>query len=162
MCAALAEQEPWWKPGSQHGYHPLTYGFLVGEVIRRVSGRTVGEMFREDIAQRLDVDYHIGLDLPDSDRFHTQVFMIAMNRDAYQSLPIELQEVIDRNSGHGIAQWLATIWMDNEEPGIKLARESGELILLPREDALELRRKLDTDLTARWVASMQVFTVAAA
>ena len=62
MCAALAEQEPWWKPGTQHGYHPLTFGFLVGEVIRRAGGRSVGQMFREDVAEPLEADFHIGLD----------------------------------------------------------------------------------------------------
>lgn len=61
MCAALAESEPWWKPGSQHGYHPVTYGFLVGEVIRRATGKTVGQLFREDVAEPLQADYHIGL-----------------------------------------------------------------------------------------------------
>ena len=62
LCEALAEQEPWWKPGTQHGYHPLTFGFLVGEVIRRVGGRSVGQMFREDVALPLEADFHIGLD----------------------------------------------------------------------------------------------------
>lgn len=41
MTAALAAQEPWWEPGTGHGYHALTFGHLVGEVIRRASGRTV-------------------------------------------------------------------------------------------------------------------------
>ena len=101
------------------------------------------------------VDYHIGLDLPNTDRFQTQVFVIAMNRDSYRSLPPDLQAVIDRNSGHGIAQWLATTWMNNEEPGIRLAEESGELTLLPRDEAIELRRGFDVDVTERWVATMQ-------
>ncbi len=61
MCAALAATEPWWTPGTQHGYHPMTFGFLVGEVIRRIDGRTVGQVFREDVARPLDADYHIGL-----------------------------------------------------------------------------------------------------
>jgi CubicO group peptidase (beta-lactamase class C family) len=61
MTAALAEQEPWWEPGTKHGYHALTYGYLVGEVIRRASGCTVGEWFREHVAGPLDADYHIGL-----------------------------------------------------------------------------------------------------
>ncbi|MCP4908267.1 MAG: beta-lactamase family protein [bacterium] len=61
MCEALAETEPWWKPGSKHGYHPVTYGFLVGEVIRRVAGKSVGQLFREDVAQPLGADFHIGL-----------------------------------------------------------------------------------------------------
>ncbi len=61
MTEALAEQEPWWEPGTRHGYHALTYGWLVGEVIRRVSGRTVGEYFREQIAKPLGLDTYIGL-----------------------------------------------------------------------------------------------------
>ncbi|MBW2316048.1 MAG: beta-lactamase family protein [Deltaproteobacteria bacterium] len=60
MVAALAEQEPWWEPGTKHGYHALTFGFLVGEVIRRASGKTVGEWFREHVSGPLDADYHIG------------------------------------------------------------------------------------------------------
>ena len=61
MCAALAETEPWWEPGKQHGYHPMTFGFLVGEVIRRVANKSVGTMFREEIAEPLGADFHIGL-----------------------------------------------------------------------------------------------------
>jgi CubicO group peptidase (beta-lactamase class C family) len=77
MCAALAEQEPWWKPGTQHGYHPLTYGFLVGEVIRRAGGRSVGQMFREDVAEPLEADFHIGLDAVHDDRVSNLIGGIA-------------------------------------------------------------------------------------
>lgn len=61
MCAALAATEPWWPPGSKHGYHPMTFGFLVGEVIRRARGKTVGQLLREEVAAPLGADYHIGL-----------------------------------------------------------------------------------------------------
>ena len=61
MTAALAEMEPWWEPGSKHGYHALTFGWLVGEVVRRISGKSVGAFFRDEIAAPLDVDAHIGL-----------------------------------------------------------------------------------------------------
>jgi CubicO group peptidase (beta-lactamase class C family) len=61
MAAALAEQEPWWEPGTRHGYHALTFGYLVGEVIRRVSGVSVGTFFRENVAGPLGADFHIGL-----------------------------------------------------------------------------------------------------
>src|SRR5690606_34425284 len=47
MTGALAAQAPWWEPGTRHGYHALTFGHLVGEVIRRASGRTVGAWFRD-------------------------------------------------------------------------------------------------------------------
>jgi CubicO group peptidase (beta-lactamase class C family) len=52
MAAALAAQRPVWEPGTAHGYHGRTYGWLVGEVIRRVSGRSVGRFFAEEIAGR--------------------------------------------------------------------------------------------------------------
>jgi len=61
MTAALAAQEPWWEPGTGHGYHVNTFGFLVGEVIRRVTGSTVGTMLREEVAGPLGADVHIGL-----------------------------------------------------------------------------------------------------
>jgi len=61
MVAALERQEPWWEPGSMHGYHSRTFGWLVGELIRRVDGRSVGTFFRQEVAEPLGVDFHIGL-----------------------------------------------------------------------------------------------------
>jgi len=68
MTQALAAETPWWEPGTQHGYHPVTFGFLVGEVIRRVSGKTVGTFFREEVAEPLDADFQIGLPAEDDAR----------------------------------------------------------------------------------------------
>ena len=61
VCTALAEQKPSWEPGSQHGYHAVTYGWLVGEVIRRVSGRRIGTYLHEEVAEPLGLDLWIGL-----------------------------------------------------------------------------------------------------
>jgi CubicO group peptidase (beta-lactamase class C family) len=61
MTAALAAQRPAWEPGTGHGYHGRTYGWLVGEVIRRVSGRSVGTFFAEEIAGPAGLDFYIGL-----------------------------------------------------------------------------------------------------
>jgi CubicO group peptidase (beta-lactamase class C family) len=61
MTTALANEEPWWKPGECLGYHALTFGFLVGELIRRVSGQSVGRYFRENVAEPLGADFYIGL-----------------------------------------------------------------------------------------------------
>lgn len=60
MTEALARQKPWWEPGTKHGYHALTYGYLVGEVIRRVAGKTVGAYFRDEIATPLGIEFYIG------------------------------------------------------------------------------------------------------
>lgn len=57
----LAEQAPRWEPGTQAGYHAITQGYLVGEVVRRVDGRSLGTFFREEIAEPLGADFHIGL-----------------------------------------------------------------------------------------------------
>ncbi len=61
MTRTLAEQEPFWKPGTMHGYHGLTFGWLVGEVVRRVSGKSLGTFFREEVAEPLGLDFWIGL-----------------------------------------------------------------------------------------------------
>jgi len=62
MCAALAAQEPWWEPGTKHGYHAITFGYLIGEVIRRITGKTIGTYLRDEIAGPLKIDLHIGVD----------------------------------------------------------------------------------------------------
>lgn len=58
----LAGQAPQWAPGTAAGYHSITQGFLVGEVVRRVTGRSLGTFFAEEIAGPLGADFHIGLD----------------------------------------------------------------------------------------------------
>ena len=58
---ALAQQTPHWEPGSRHGYHATTYGWLVGEVIRRITGKSVGTYFHDEIAAPLGLDFWIGL-----------------------------------------------------------------------------------------------------
>ena len=57
----LAAQAPWWEPGTASGYHAITQGYLVGEVVRRISGKSLGTFFREEVAGPLDADFHIGL-----------------------------------------------------------------------------------------------------
>jgi CubicO group peptidase (beta-lactamase class C family) len=59
--ARLAVTEPWWEPGTRSGYHPLTYGFLVGEVIRRITGLLPGEFLYQEITGPLGIDFTIGL-----------------------------------------------------------------------------------------------------
>jgi CubicO group peptidase (beta-lactamase class C family) len=68
MTDALAAEEPWWEAGSRHGYHAITFGYLVGEVIRRITGKSVGSYFRDEIAAPLQIDAHIGLEARDDSR----------------------------------------------------------------------------------------------
>lgn len=61
VVEALAAQAPFWEPGTSHGYHALTYGWLAGELVRRVDGRTIGRYFAEEVAEPLGLDFWIGL-----------------------------------------------------------------------------------------------------
>jgi CubicO group peptidase (beta-lactamase class C family) len=61
VIEALENQHPGWEPGAQHGYHATTYGWLVGEIIRRVTGKSVGTYFREIAGDPLELDFWIGL-----------------------------------------------------------------------------------------------------
>jgi CubicO group peptidase (beta-lactamase class C family) len=57
----LAREEPWWEPGTKHGYHAITFGWLVGEVVRRISGKSLGTYFRDEIAKPLVAEAYIGI-----------------------------------------------------------------------------------------------------
>lgn len=61
IVEALAAQRPIWVPGEEFGYHATTYGWLVGEVVRRISGRSIGQFFHEEVATPLGLDFWIGL-----------------------------------------------------------------------------------------------------
>ncbi len=61
MVAALEKEEPFWAPGTRNGYHGLTFGWLVGEVVRRVSGRSLGTFFQDEVARPLGLAFWIGL-----------------------------------------------------------------------------------------------------
>jgi CubicO group peptidase (beta-lactamase class C family) len=61
MVALLAAQEPFWQPGTRNGYHLFTFGWTVGELVRRISGRSLGTFFREEVAHPLGLEFDIGL-----------------------------------------------------------------------------------------------------
>lgn len=61
MCDALAGQRAYWAPGARHGYHVMSFGFLVGEAIRRATGLGVGEALHRELAGPIGADFHIGL-----------------------------------------------------------------------------------------------------
>jgi len=68
VIAALEQQRPSWEPGTAHGYHATTWGWLVGEVVARVTGTSVGTAFRRQVAEPLGLDFSIGLQASDESR----------------------------------------------------------------------------------------------
>ena len=69
----LARQEPWWEPGTASGYHSTTMGYLLGELVRRISGQSLGTFFRTEVAEKLGADFHIGL--PETERERLATFL---------------------------------------------------------------------------------------
>ncbi|MGP3977869.1 serine hydrolase domain-containing protein [Streptomyces sp. 8N114] len=97
MATALAAQRPLWAPGTAHGYHGRTWGWLVGEVIRRVSGRTPGRFFADDIATPLGLDFFIGLPASERDRVSRMVYQqpeVDFTTAPPESIPEELRELV--------------------------------------------------------------------
>ncbi len=66
--SALAAQAPWWTPGTQSGYHAVTQGYLLGEVYRRITGLSFGELLRSEFTEPLGADFHVGLHESHEDR----------------------------------------------------------------------------------------------
>lgn len=70
----MSAMEPWWEPGTLHGYHALTFGWTVGELVRRISGRSLGEFLRDELAGPLGADFSIGLPESEEGRVAPMVF----------------------------------------------------------------------------------------
>jgi len=98
LASALAGLAPMWEPGTASGYHPLTWGYIAGELVRRVSGRSLGQVLREDICEPLTIDFQIGL--PDAE--HGRVAEMVRPRD----LP-ELGEITAPRRAAFLTRWAA-------------------------------------------------------
>ncbi|MFE0591043.1 serine hydrolase domain-containing protein [Micromonospora echinospora] len=94
VVAALAAQAPAWQPGTAHGYHGLTYGWLVGEVVRRVSGRSLGTYFAEEIAEPLGLDFWIGLPATEAHRVSRLVEQPVAPPALTREVPEALRDVL--------------------------------------------------------------------
>jgi CubicO group peptidase (beta-lactamase class C family) len=66
--SVLARQKPWWEPGTASGYHAVTQGYLIGEILRRITGTSIGKWFASEVAGPLGADFHIGLPASEDSR----------------------------------------------------------------------------------------------
>jgi len=100
MADALAAETPWWEPGSSSGYHALTYGYLVGEVLRRVTGRRLGTFFRDEVAAPLGADFHIGLPASEDSRVAEMVPPTAEETAAGPSAAVDPESLLGKVLGN--------------------------------------------------------------
>jgi CubicO group peptidase (beta-lactamase class C family) len=110
----LAAQEPWWEPGTASGYHGTTQGYLVGEVVRRIDGRSLGTFFREEIAEPLGADFQIGFG-PEHDQRVAQLIPPAGAATANWA-PSELQINMATNPQMDVLEALTRDWRAAEIP----------------------------------------------
>lgn len=96
MVDALAAQTPNWTPGTAHGYHGRTFAWLVGEVIRRATGRTVGRILAEDIAGPFGIDFFIGVPAAERHRVSRLVFAPTVDVSSVpeEMIPEELRPMV--------------------------------------------------------------------
>jgi CubicO group peptidase (beta-lactamase class C family) len=95
----LAAQEPWWEPGTEAGYHAITQGYLIGEVVRRITGSTIGTFFAEEVAGPLGADFFIGTPASADDRV---LPLIAPSREATEKIAATFGEIGLRTLGNPI------------------------------------------------------------
>ena len=96
IVEALEVQEPLWEPGTAHGYHAVTFGWVVGELIRRVDGRGLGQFFAEEIAGPLGLEFWIGL--PESEEHRVAPVIGSLVPDGSE-IPPELKEMFEQFIG---------------------------------------------------------------
>jgi len=82
MCSAIAASEPWWEPGTKIGYHAYTFGYLVGEIIRRATGKKISQILLEEVAGPLGVGHELYFGMPRAEQHRLAVLEDAQVADA--------------------------------------------------------------------------------
>jgi CubicO group peptidase (beta-lactamase class C family) len=111
----LAAQAPFWKPGTAPGYHAITQGYLVGEVVRRITGKSLGTVFREEIAEPLGADFHIGLPASEDARV-ADLIPPPKGAAIADSAQSELQKNMATNPGVDVLATRTRAWRGAEIP----------------------------------------------
>jgi CubicO group peptidase (beta-lactamase class C family) len=153
----LAAQEPFWEPGTASGYHAITQGYLVGEVIRRITGRTVGTVFREEIAEPLGADFHIGL--PASEDGRVAELIPPPERSPFGEDATELQINVSTNPEVDPAVVGTRAWRGAEIPaggGTGNARSVAEILAVLANGGVAKGRQLLSEAGCRRALEVQV------
>jgi CubicO group peptidase (beta-lactamase class C family) len=158
VSALLAAQAPFWEPGTASGYHGITQGYLVGEVVRRITGRSLGTVFREEIAEPLSADFHIGLPASEDDRVAELIPPAESPLSGYTELT-EVQVNAATNPEHDVAITGTRAWRGAEIPaigGTGNARSMAEIHTLLANGGVANGRRFMSEAGCRRVLDVQV------
>ena len=158
VTALLAAQAPFWAPGTASGYHGMTQGFLVGEVVRRITGKSIGTVFREEIAEPLDADFYIGLPASEDARVADLIPPppgMAMGDGAQN----ELQANMARNPHLDVAVTRSRAWRGAEIPaagGTGNARAVAEIHAILANGGVAKGKRFMSEAGCRKALELQV------
>lgn len=90
MTSVIAGTEPWWEPGTKTGYHGLTWGYIVGEIVRRATGKPISQVLREDVAEPLGIADELYLGVPVSELGRlARIQDVPGQAEMFASLPLD-------------------------------------------------------------------------
>jgi len=161
VTSILAAQAPLWEPGTASGYHVTTFGFLIGEVVRRITGKTLGTVFREEIAEPLSADFHIGLRASEDARVAEIIpWTPSIDVNAARAAFTEVQEVTFMNMPFDVATDLKTrAWRGAEIPAVNghgNARSIAEIHCLLANGGIAKGKRLMSEAGSRKVLEQQI------
>jgi CubicO group peptidase (beta-lactamase class C family) len=154
--ALLAAQAPFWAPGTAPGYHALTQGYLVGEVVRRITGRSLGNVFREEIAEPLGADFHIGLPASEDGRVADLIPPPTSIDAASQT---DLQRNMATNPGIDVSETRRRAWRGAEIPaagGTGNARSVAEVHVLLANGGIAKGKRILSEAGCRKALEPQI------
>jgi CubicO group peptidase (beta-lactamase class C family) len=153
----LAAQAPWWEPGAFPGYHAITQGYLIGEVVRRITGRSLGTVFRQEIAEPLGADFHIGLS-PEHD--HRVADLIPPeDPPAFADFPNDLMRRTFTNPANNPLETRTRAWRGAEIPaagGTGNARSVAEIHVLLANGGVAKGRRILSESGCRKALEAQI------
>jgi CubicO group peptidase (beta-lactamase class C family) len=152
----LAAQEPFWEPGTASGYHAVTQGFLIGEVVRRITGRSLGTVFREEIAEPLGADFHIGL--PESAEPRVAE-LVPPEQEPFSGDVTELQDNAAHNPRPSVSMANSRAWRAAEIPaggGTGNARSVAQVHTILANGGVAQGRRFLSEATCRKALQVQI------
>lgn len=154
----LAAQAPYWEPGTAPGYHAMTQGYLVGEVVRRITGKSLGTVFREEIAEPLGADFHIGLPTSEDARV-ADLIPPPVGSAVSDQAQTELQANMSDNPGIDVSETRTRAWRGAEIPaagGTGNARSVAEIHAILANGGVAKGRRFLSEAGCRKALELQV------
>jgi CubicO group peptidase (beta-lactamase class C family) len=158
VTSLLAAQAPLWEPGTRSGYHAITQGYLIGEVVRRITGKTIGTFFREEIAGPLGADFWIGL--PASEDHRVADLIPPPPGGAIADMEQnEIQAITFNNPGVDVSATKTRAWRGAEIPaagGTGNARSVAEIHAILANGGVAKGRRFMSEAGCRKALELQI------